>query len=320
MVALRTRGAWSGSRAPAQGLWGSCGQHVTGRNALECLVKGLCRQRHLFERYSSTVICALLSNLHYAGSAQEKTGAMAEAVITYSSVIPWLSSTSPASESTQSSMWTENLLVRLCQLSDQSSGVGANITPTEALATYRYWARYWDATSKSGGSAISTAAHHRRRAWKAYYDTLSRILRHDLDYEPESAPAASEKPPLHTQTSLRLRQRAELKRVETVYEGLLIKETQFPRASEINHEMEAWVDSVMDNWRLLCGPTWRDADLGEGGKEGIARSVLDVSGITGIFSLLNRTDVVLDTLSCSHQDFPFHPDSAQPLHRARIAS
>jgi hypothetical protein len=205
---------------------------------------------------------------------------MADAVATYSSVIPWLSSTSPQTESIQSKMWTENLLVRLCQLSDQSSGFGENITPTEALATYRSWARYSDATSKSGGSELSTAADHRRRAWKAYYDTLSRILRHGLPYEPESLPATSEKPPLHTQTSSRLRQRAELKRVETVYEGLLIKETQFPKASEINHEMEAWVDSVMDNWRLLCGPTWTDSDLGEGGKEGIARSVLDVSAMT----------------------------------------
>jgi hypothetical protein len=114
-------------------------------------------------------------------------------------------------------------------------------------------------------------------AWKAYYDTLSHILRHNLPYEPEAAPSTAEKPPLHTQSSLRLRQRAELKRVETIYEGLLIKETLFPKASETNHEMEWWVDSVMDNWRLLCGPIWSDSDLGEGGKEGIARSVLDVS-------------------------------------------
>jgi len=177
-------------------------------------------------------------------------------------------------------MWTENVLIRLCQLSDQSTGTGEYVTSTEALNNYRYWAKFWEATAKHGASNVPNAARYRRLAWKAYYDTLSTILRHELPYEPEPTPSTSEKPALHTHSSLRLRQRAELKRVETVYEGLLIKETQFPKASQTNFEIAAWVESVMDNWRLLCGPTWSDTDLGEGGKEGIARSVLDVRNHT----------------------------------------
>lgn len=78
--------------------------------------------------------------------------------------------------------------------------------------------------------------------------------------------------------------------METIYENLLIKETKFPKASETNHEVESWVDSVMDNWRLLCGPTWSDEDLGEGGKEGVARGVLDVSVQRTI--LLNGTNTI----------------------------
>ncbi|KAH7074480.1 filamentation protein-like protein [Paraphoma chrysanthemicola] len=218
----------------------------------------------------------LVKGAYLKGSAQEKTGTTGDAVTTYSSVIPWLSNSPTTAESPQSKMWTESLLVRLCQLSDQSTGPGEHITSTEALRTYRYWATFWDASGRGAGSEAPTAARHRRLAWKAYYDTLSSILRHNLAYDPESLPSTSEKAPIHTQSGLRLRQRAELKRVETVYEGLLIKETRFPKASETNHEIEAWVDSVMDNWRLLCGPTWTDADLGEGGKEGIGRSVLDI--------------------------------------------
>jgi tetratricopeptide (TPR) repeat protein len=201
---------------------------------------------------------------------------MADATRTYSSVLPWLTSTSPAAGSIESNMWMESLLVRLCQLSDQSTRAGEYASSTEALGTYRYWASHWDATAKSGGAGTPAGAQHRRLAWKAYYDTLSHILRQHLAYEPEARPATSEKSALHSEVSLRLRQRAELKRVETVYEGLLLKETQFPKASETNHEVEAWVDSVMDNWRLLCGPAWTDADLGEGGKEGVARGVLDI--------------------------------------------
>jgi hypothetical protein len=216
-------------------------------------------------------------------------------------------------------MWTENVLVRLCQLSDQSSGTGEYITPTEALNTYRYWARFWEATAKHGGSDVPNAARYRRLAWKAYYDTLSTILRHDLEYESEPTSATSEKSPLHTQSSLRLRQRAELKRVETVYESLLIKETQFPKASQTNFEIEAWVDSVMDNWRLLCGPTWSDGDLGEGGKEGIARSVLDVRGQLNWTVCYNSSDTFIDTLPGSYQDLPLYADSTLSLHCPCIA-
>jgi hypothetical protein len=188
-------------------------------------------------------------------------------------------------------MWTENAMVRLCQLSDQSTGSGEFITTSDALNNYRYWTKFWDATTRSGGSDAPNSARHRRMAWKAYYDTLSIILRDGLPYDAGATAPTSEKAPLHIQANLRLRQRAELKRVETVYEGLLIKETQFPKASQTNHEIGAWVDSVMDNWRLLCGPTWSDADLGEGGKEGVARSVLDVCGNIRHMTGCNGSDI-----------------------------
>ncbi|KAF1831220.1 hypothetical protein BDW02DRAFT_572268 [Decorospora gaudefroyi] len=219
----------------------------------------------------------LIKGTYLKGSALEKTGAVHEAATTYASLLSWLSmATTPSTESVQFKMWAEHCLVRLCQLSDQSCSTGERIGALQALHTYRYWAKFWDATAKSGGSDTVNAARYRRLAWKAYYDSLSFILRHDLAYEPDAAPATREKPPLHSQSDIRLRQRAELKRVEVVYENLLIKETQFPKASETNHEVEAWVDSVMDNWRLLCGPTWSDDDLGEGGKEGVARGILDI--------------------------------------------
>jgi hypothetical protein len=114
-------------------------------------------------------------------------------------------------------------------------------------------------------------------AWKAYYDTLSTTIRYNLPYDADTVAAASEKSTLDDHTSARLQQRSELKRVETIYENLLIKETHFPKASESNHEVEVWVESVIANWRVLCGPSWADEELGQGGKEGVGRGVLDVS-------------------------------------------
>ncbi|KAJ4353154.1 hypothetical protein N0V95_003626 [Ascochyta clinopodiicola] len=211
------------------------------------------------------------------GSAQETTGALTEAVKTYTSILPWLSSNNSATgESAQFSLWTESLLGRLCQLSDQSEGSIGLVGPSEALQTFRAWAKFSESTGRSAGMDTADSARSRRLAWKSYYDTLSTIIRHDLPYDAGSAQATSEKPAIQSQNSARLQQRAELKRVETVYESMLIKETHFPKASGSNREIEVWVDSVIDNWRTLCGASWTDADLGEGGKEGVGRSVIDI--------------------------------------------
>jgi hypothetical protein len=203
------------------------------------------------------------------GASQAKTGAVSDAIRTYSSVLPWLASVDFASESLLFKSWTERLLVRLCQLVDQTSETGAYVEPTEALQAFRLWAKFCS-TGATGGA--ENMAQHRRSAWKAYYSTLSAILQHDMSYNPPSEVVDKA-----SKLDMKLQQRAELKRVETVYENLLLKDAQFPKASDGNQEIEEWTDAVVDNWRLLCGPAWSDSDLGEGGKEAVGRGVLDVS-------------------------------------------
>ncbi|KAJ4339480.1 hypothetical protein N0V87_003178 [Didymella glomerata] len=207
------------------------------------------------------------------GSAQERTGATADAVKTYTSILPWLSA--QTAESAQFRMWTESLLGRLCQLSDQSEGSNF-IGPSDALQTFRAFDKFSEGSGRSTGSVTADHAKSRRLAWKSYYDTLSTIIHRDLPYEAGLVQATTEKSGEQDRTALRLQQRAELKRVETIYENLLIKETHFPKASENNREIEVWVESVISNWRVLCGASWTDSDLGEGGKEGIGRSVIDI--------------------------------------------
>ncbi|KAF2866529.1 filamentation protein-like protein [Massariosphaeria phaeospora] len=226
-----------------------------------------------------TRVC-LVKGAFLRGSSLEKTDSLHEAVPTYASVLPWLSSSQPpTAETPQFRMWTEHLLVRLCQLSDQSTGTGHYLDPSEALQAYRFWAKYWESGVNGAATEGPNAARYRRLAWKAYYDTISAILRRKLAYSAESVVPENhqlENNLAEKHASSRLQQRAELKRVEAVYESLLLKETHFPKASESNDEIEAWADAVMDNWRFLCGPTWSNEDLGEGGKEGVGRGVLDI--------------------------------------------
>jgi hypothetical protein len=222
-----------------------------------------------------TRVC-IVKGAFLKGSSHEKTGSLEEAVASFASALPWLSSKPATNETAQFKMWAEHLLVRLCHLSDQSSDAATHTDLAHALQAFRSWANYWETTAKSGGPEGADAAIYRRQAWKAYYDTLSAMLRLGMPYESESVSAdhATEKPRLLPHS--RLQQRAELNKVETIYESLLLNETHFPKASENNTEIEQWIDSAIENWRVFCGPSWTDADLGAGGKEAVGRCMLDV--------------------------------------------
>ncbi|KAF2810963.1 uncharacterized protein BDZ99DRAFT_487697 [Mytilinidion resinicola] len=212
-----------------------------------------------------TQVC-IVKGAYIKGFSQEKTSAVQDALKTYSSVFPFLLSlTSLNSTSAQFRLWTERLLGRACLLVDQSSPEIHDIDSAQSLKTFRIWQRLWDSLAGSGASG-SEAGKSRRLVWKAYYDTLSTLLQRGHSYGP-------------TPTNLeprKLQQRSELKRVEAIYEGLILKETQFPKASENNYEIEQWVDAVISNWRVLCGPGWQDEELGEGGKGAVGRGVLDI--------------------------------------------
>lgn len=221
-------------------------------------------------------------------------------------------------------MWTERLLVRQCQLSDLSTNSN-NVDATNALQAYRFWAKYWDIIGKN--SASEGMGRPRRSAWKAYYDTLSTILQKDIPYPAEHVAAGSsnltpsEKPAPQSASS-RLQQLAELKRVETIYEGLLLRETKFPKASESNQETESWTDAAMSNWWVLCGPTWTDSDLGEGGKEAVGRGVLDVR-LRPFYSInlgvSEPDECCLDLIPGCHQDLSLHPDPPTLVHCPRVS-
>ena len=104
------------------------------------------------------------------------------------------------------------------------------------------------------------AAVPRSTIWEMYYDLAS----HGLDKAP------------HGSSQARQKQAAEIQAIESAYETNLLKNKKFPKATETNAVVEQWVERVIKNWQILCGPGWQESDLGSGGRNAITRNVLDI--------------------------------------------
>jgi tetratricopeptide (TPR) repeat protein len=111
----------------------------------------------------------------------------------------------------------------------------------------------------------------RRQVWGEYYAALSEVLQGDLPFPMGGFTASAG----YEGASVRVLLRAELKKVEMVYQGLLYSETKFPRADEERVEVEDFVRRMMQNWEILNGRGWKEADLGAGGRDSLCHGTLD---------------------------------------------
>lgn len=231
------------------------------------------------------------------GFSQEKINNLDDALEMYTSMLPYLSSMpSLGRMSPEFRLWCERLLTRMVALT-MSVPPGERLDLDRTLQMFHLWtslfrlsppAQKLPTPYESSPQAPpmvelgSEVLYSRWDVWMDYYNTLSYILKKGFVY----SPSYSEAIPLviHSRMGIsdedflkvRLRQRAELKKVEASMETKLLEETRFPKANERNQRVEKWIDSVMQNWRIMCGPTWQDAELGEGGKNALARGVLDI--------------------------------------------
>lgn len=217
-----------------------------------------------------TQVC-IVKGAYLRGLSLEETDNMGDAIRTYESMLPYITSLpSTFANTPEHRYWTESLLTRHCMLS--SRHVSANqlspsisaVPPSRVLAPFRAYSKYWDTKSASNAGTLFKAGDRHSsymRTWGYYYDTLSILLQRETNQ--------------HVFDS-RLQQGIELKKVEANYESILLRESKFPSADQANSQIESWVDQVMANWRVMCGHTWQDEDLGEGGKAAIGRSVLEV--------------------------------------------
>lgn len=172
--------------------------------------------------------------------------------------------------------WTERLLGRACLYSVKTVPSPSVRDLSEMYSTFKAWGAFWQRSSSSSTGTASTGQWDipRRQVWKAYYDLLSTVLQHEL--LPTSAGLVPTTSIIADQQPILIRQqRAEISRVETIYESLLLGETKFPKASQSNAEVEKYVDQVITNWRIVTSK-WTDSDLGEGGRDAVSRNALEI--------------------------------------------
>lgn len=223
-------------------------------------------------------VCAAKTT-YIKATSLESQGKVAEARKLYQEAV----TKTPGARSPELRKWNERLLARACMHFNANTAKPSIGTLTDALRAFTAWNDFWQRsppTSAGSGDSPSRIDTPRRQVWRAYYDLLSMILQRGFTYyissnarihigKLDTVPDEFRKP-------AKQGQRADLKRVESTYESLLIQETKFPKASQTNLEVDEWVAQSMRNWRIICGFGWTDAELGQGGKAGVSRSMLDI--------------------------------------------
>lgn len=219
-----------------------------------------------------THVCALKSS-YLRANCLMRDAQRTEALVALRLAVPALSRVwSGRAIRKQLRYWSELFLTEYCMLSSQAIENGEmNLEDSSTLASFREWARYWEAMEApfTGGYGFKGSVP-RRQVWKEYYMALSGILENDLPYETGLVERIPSDSPARSQL------RAELNYAEAAYRSLLLAETSFPRADEQKAEVEAFVKQVANNWSILCGRGWREDHLGQGGRSAVSRSVLEI--------------------------------------------
>ncbi|KIX09934.1 uncharacterized protein Z518_01015 [Rhinocladiella mackenziei CBS 650.93] len=188
----------------------------------------------------------------------------------HDSILPWMDSNRSLVVSTpQLLYWAQQLLGQVALGQKQQTGSTVPLSDDKTapfrLQAFRHWAALAVKNQDVSASTYGNGPGHLSKLvmWRAYYRFMSSILHQT----PGSTMNISiSRPELAT----------ELRRVETSYESELLRQARFPRANESNTTIEGWVEEVISNWKILCGPDWSDSDLGEGGRNAVGRNVLDM--------------------------------------------
>jgi tetratricopeptide (TPR) repeat protein len=216
-----------------------------------------------------TDIC-LIKAAYMKGTAQSQNGDVSEALQTFQPFVSWIdNSKARLPGQLQLSYWAEQMLAQMAFVASTNinfTALQSDPWVAVALQAFRLWADLASRSKEVSYAIFGNSQAHlsNLRILKGFYDLVSRLLQHGFEYPPTGA------------VRHRVRQSAELRKVERMYENELLRNTCFPKAQESNGAIEDWVEQVIRNWEILCGPSWREVDLGEGGRNAVGRNVLDI--------------------------------------------
>lgn len=214
----------------------------------------------LFDRYGQkatsqwTKICLLRTALFrakgYATRNQKE-----QALVIYRAAAAWVELNNDLVKSVpQLSFWAEQLLAEYALMDSEA-------TSTEARQSiFQLWSQFTKNAQAQGSIYGCTSAHPSRdTVWAAYYNFASHSLQRSQ----------------YTTSASRVALASQLRTIEAAYESSFLRNHKFPKATESNSAVEEWVESVIRNWLILCGPGWRDDELSHG-RNGVTRNVLDI--------------------------------------------
>ncbi|PGH23392.1 hypothetical protein AJ80_02502 [Polytolypa hystricis UAMH7299] len=216
-----------------------------------------------------TEVC-LVKGAYLKGAAQSLASGSEDAMRTFASILPWLSSPISSSQSNpQFLFWSEKVLAKSALIAAESTRNHRDQQTADlALKSFRLWADHPEVKRGDPASTVQSNAPaspgSRSTVWKAYYDFLTAVLQEGLYYTPTA------EGPKRVQLS------TEFRRIEAICENALLRNTKFPSAGTTNTHVEEWVEQVIRNWEVFCGSSWSDDDFGQGGQDAVARNVLDI--------------------------------------------
>ncbi|KIX96848.1 uncharacterized protein Z520_07568 [Fonsecaea multimorphosa CBS 102226] len=216
-----------------------------------------------------TKIC-VVKTVYIRGMLFTQAGEGKEAKEMLDSLLPWLDANRSLVVSTpQLLYWAQQLLGRVAlglglSSTDSTTAIGHE-SASFRLQAFRHWAVLAVKNQEVLASTYGNGPGHlsKLEIWRAYYRFMSSILQNRQGIADHVSIE-------HSDLAI------ELRRVETSYENELLRNVQFPKATESNAVIEGWVEEFIRNWQILCGPNWSESDLGEGGRNSFGRNVLDM--------------------------------------------